>query len=514
MPRQPKCPTEVQIKELMTAGNANAGRTVELPFADGGEQYSLTVFNEGGKAESLWMLYHGEGTASKLEWSIVSDDPGLIHHMIGDQLSGFSRVRGGEFAVDRPPTEDPRASTGQHKAIVEQQTSAVFEPPGQPASTPPAAGGPPKEGVKQKVRPMLEGDLQNMQMPTLLQSIAMGKMTGRLVVESFSDKAVIFFSDGVPLHCELRGSEGETALIELSCWQEGEFRFLPEPPQNRETIRKRLDQLLMEGAALLDQSKFLDEIGVSLESFLVRNHAQMSEQLFEEMVAKGVAADLNLQKMIYQVIDNQTTLEDLLRRHPMPKPRWVPVIFNLITCGLISWKENPEKLGKNAVPREEIDWSAIRAFEKSIVVPETGFLMYPAFFYLLEREYTRFERFQRPFSLLIFELELNVENSETEDLSVLSDRAVLGQVAQRVDRIRRKTDIPGHFEPYGFALLLTETEGAAARNFASRLGEIVASSPLTTSAVKIIRVNVRLGVASVPENCRDLGTLIAAARPS
>lgn len=366
---------------------------------------------------------------------------------------------------------------------------------------------------KMKARPMLEGDLTNLQMPTLLQSINMGKMTGRLDLQSGGELAVIYFKEGVPVHCQLRNSEGENAIIEAIGWDEGEFKFFMESPHHRETIKKRLDHLLMEGAALIDQSKFLKEIGVNLDSYLVRNHADITEQLFEEMVARGAAAEMNLQKMLYQLIDNESTLEDLLRLRPMPKPRWVPVIFNLVTCSLVSFSDRPLHEGGEEAVTEDIDWPAIQAFEDSIKIAETGFLTYPAFVYHLEREYERFERFQHPFTLIILEVSIKEELSETKDPKVLQDRAVLGQLSTRIEKLKRKTDIAGHFGENQFALLLLETEGEAGRNFASRLAEAIAMNPFTTDRVEVVRLTVSLGVASVPETCRDLGRLISLARP-
>jgi hypothetical protein len=38
-------------------------------------------------------------------------------------------------------------------------------------------------------------------------------------------------------------------------------------------------------------------------------------------------------------------------------------------------------------------------------------------------------------------------------------------------------------------------------------------NPFTTDRVEVVRLTVSLGVASVPETCRDLGRLISAARP-
>lgn len=742
--KHPRAPAEAQIEDLLSTAKKNMRLTVELPFNESAEPYMLSSFVESAKAECFWMFYRGVGPDSTLLWNMVTDDTGLIHHLMTSQFpqleTGFTPIpkskavaravasyrdaqdsqlpADSEFEItDTPASANfPKSSTPEHDLLTlpdegaqkskkvrpegtpvaaqaepaqpvpvpfPQQTNAgapqppaqaapahqffqqqqtvqheqVSQPPpsaqheqapatpfaGPSAATqphhqnlepppgytplllpqgvhlahtpqPPASflapaqaphatpGAAPDHAAmpsflapiaestaqtvplsdvqsaqarasdktlkleqesqakslpgrgwlkddkgtsmivepvaptssrgfepdspfvqqkknakatssKLKARPMLEGDLTNLQMPTLLQSINMGKMTGRLDLQSGGEVAVIFFKEGTPLHCQLRNSEGEAAIIEAIGWDEGEFRFFVESPHHRETIKKRLDLLLMEGAALIDQYKFLKEIGVSLDSYLVRNHADITEQLFEEMVSRGAAAEMNLQKMLYQLIDNESTLEDLLRLRPMPKPRWVPVMFNLVTCSLVSFSDRPLREGVEEAAAENIDWPAIQAFEDSIKIAETGFLSYPAFFYHLEREYERFERFQRPFSLIILEISIKEELSETKDPKVLQDRAVLGQVSTRVDKLKRKTDIAGHFGDAQFALLLLETEGDAARNFASRLAEAIAMNPFTTDRVEVVRLTVSLGVASVPETCRDLGRLISAARP-
>ncbi|HNB23836.1 MAG TPA: diguanylate cyclase, partial [Candidatus Melainabacteria bacterium] len=86
-------------------------------------------------------------------------------------------------------------------------------------------------------------------------------------------------------------------------------------------------------------------------------------------------------------------------------------------------------------------------------------------------------------------------------------------LSTRIEKLKRKTDIAGHFGENQFALLLLETEGEAGRNFASRLAEAIAMNPFTTDRVEVVRLTVRLGVSSVPETCRDLGRLISLARP-
>ncbi len=80
------------------------------------------------------------------------------------------------------------------------------------------------------------------------------------------------------------------------------------------------------------------------------------------MVSRGAAAEMNLQKMLYQLIDNESTLEDLLRLRPMPKPRWVPVMFNLVTCSLVSFSDRPLREGVEEAAAENIDLAGHSGF--------------------------------------------------------------------------------------------------------------------------------------------------------
>ena len=56
-------------------------------------------------------------------------------------------------------------------------------------------------------------------------------------------------------------TRGDSAFLELITWQVGEFRFWPDETTLDRTINKRLDGMLMEGVALLDQNKYLETAG-------------------------------------------------------------------------------------------------------------------------------------------------------------------------------------------------------------------------------------------------------------
>lgn len=548
--KQPNPPSGTQIRDMQEQAVASVGRTIEQPFQEQRREYTLTVFKDRLKKECLWMLYRGEGSSSTLEWSEVTTDVDLIHHLICSQFTGVApkpgqTENGGksekpekedfekrffeEMRAESARTAEKRTdSTGREQAAAAPDTpqrqpakpvafppiTAATEPPGW-AKTNQSRAGPDKTARAEKApipKPILEGDLQNLQMPNLLQSIAMGQMTGRLEVTTTAENATIHFADGVPKHCELREAEGDLALVEIVGWDEGEFSFFPDRSDYPHTINKRVELVIMEGLLLLDQSKFLENVGIKPDSYLFRNHANISESLFEQLVCQGTVADMLLQKALYQAIDNKSTLADLLRVRPVPKPKWVPVIFNLVTCGLVWFGEQPYEQQPAVAPSGDVDWERVAFIEKALCRADTGMFSYDAMLYFLQREFVRVERTQRPLSLIVFAVHPHTDADDAPAPALALDVDAVKEVKRRVEKIIRKTDLLGHFDTFGYALMLPETDASSAKNLASRIGDMLKNMRIDKRADAPIQVSI--GVATIPNDCHDLAKLLSAARPS
>jgi hypothetical protein len=173
-------------------------------------------------------MYKGDGPGSVMAFSYASTDVTLVHGLVMNecmtsathdptQTSTYMSIRTGSPAGSSSVSTIPGIESGTFQAL--------------------AARG----------KATLEGDLKNMQVPNLLQSIAISKMTGKLFVHSPNGDAQIFFEEGAPLHAITRETAGDLALIELLLWEEGEFLFFPEERSTEKTVNKRLDALLMEG---------------------------------------------------------------------------------------------------------------------------------------------------------------------------------------------------------------------------------------------------------------------------
>ncbi len=511
LPKQATIPVLKQIYALQAEAQSNAGRTVELPFGDAPEDYILTIFRDKTKGDWLWMLYRGHGSDSFLEWSYVTPDPGVIHNVISAQFPGASLK-----SIVLPGTADSREdyetqSTSANLNRSNQVNTSNYEIQSQTANQE-RINQSTTSGMSKLQRATLEGELENLSVPNVLQSVAMGKMTGRLEINSHTDVANVHFYEGSPLHCSMRGVEGDAAIIELVGWSSGAFRFYPEPKTSVETVKKRLDWLLMEGAAFDDQQKFLNTRGLTLESFVVRKHNNITESMFEQMAAKGACSDMRLLKGFYQSIDSKSTLVEVLRRRPLPKTDWVFVLYTLVSCDLVHFITNLPETAKQVVPGvPAVDWQTVRTFEKSMLRQDTELYTFPAFLYFLEKEFLRFERFSQPFSIII--IDVGVRSSKNVKLIDPLPLRGIREVASRIDRLKRKTDLLGHYETFGLSLLLPLTDGTSARSFASRLADVIVSTPLADD-IETNSLVLSIGTASIPESCQDLGTMLAMARPS
>ena len=95
-----------------------------------------------------------------------------------------------------------------------------------------------RRASKNSGRGALNGDLALVQIPTLLQSVLMAKMTGCLEVKRDDEEAEVFFVNGLPTHARsaTSASLGEEILYELLSWKDGDFHFEPDKRSDAATF--------------------------------------------------------------------------------------------------------------------------------------------------------------------------------------------------------------------------------------------------------------------------------------
>lgn len=485
LPKQPMPPTLKQLQGIFQDITQQPGLICHLTFGDPPEEYFLAVFKDRLKNEVHWALYLGEGDNSMMLWDQPSSDPGAIYQLITAQFPG----------LDLRPVTLPIKDSYQQPELprVSRDKEPTVETPA------------PNSRVRE--RPTFEGNLSNLQMPNVLQSIAMSRGSGRLEVENESEQAFIFFLEGVPVHSVSRGLEGESSFIELVSWEEGEFRFYQGSNCEQKTIRRRMETLLMEGSTLDDQYKALKTMGLNDSAILVRKTELADEDAFKLKLKKGTGADALLCKQLYELSGKARAI-DAISRLSVPKAQWVPVLFNLASLDLVAF-EQKQAPSKEAVTEIKVDWTQAQISERVLMRNDTLIYSYPTYLYLLKNEFLRWERFGRPFSVIILQISTLPSDLHPagEPLSIALARAV----GERIVKLKRKTDYFAHYETFAFALLLIETDSQSAKAFANRLVTNLASESYSDGFTNH-QIKVRAGFACIPDDCSTPESLLTLAR--
>ncbi len=191
----------------------------------------------------------------------------------------------------------------------------------------------------------------------------------------------------------------------------------------------------------------------------------------------------------------------------MDSKTWTGLLFNFISCGLIEIKE-PDTVKDAVLDFLGADKDHVRTFAESFVRPETGIYSYEAMLFFMEYEFHRFEAYNFPLSLVLFEI---LRNKQAGGGSDLLTGPAANAAAMRINLIKRPLDTLGHFQTLEYALLLPNTKGSSAAWLANRIYETITATPLTDK-VDRNSLSLAFGIASLPADGYDLQALVTAAR--
>ncbi len=453
-------------------------------------EYFILKCSAPAREVPVWVFLSGSSTRMPSEkWRYPTGDMALVHNVIQCETTGASLS---ELISN---SQEMRATSAHELAsLIPSQQPAQFDSP---------------SGVHRPYQPeaqaILQGDLLLVQLPTLLQSIRMSKMTGRLELRNNEGGSYIYFDEGKPVHAEFCGSVGDLAVIELLSWTSGQFRFHPGERTVERSIKNRLDALLMEGMTFADQSAFLEKQGLTLSAYLIRKRPDMRQKEFETTVSQGAPLDLKLAGNFYCQIDDTIQLLDLLRIMPLHKTEWVPILFNFLTQGIVVLADQPARSRKTvSLDDRGLDMSVADNAMRGCIRAETGIFTQGAMLYFMQNEFARLEAGGSPFALIIFEGQLK----RAGVFDRLPESAVKEMIT-RVQSLIRPFEIFAHFELFDYALLLPQTELKTATLVAQRL---VLSLRTIPSRDWESEYHFRCGVAGMPGDGKNVGTLVAAAQ--
>ncbi|MFA6210508.1 MAG: DUF4388 domain-containing protein [Candidatus Obscuribacterales bacterium] len=499
LPGSPKFVIKVQIRRASSGGLGRA---------------------RAGNEDPIWTLLDSNSTL----WEYGTSDLELISNLVEEAVYATSAQTaapsdlGPTFTGEQPVLANPRTSGSFAQDLA---TSALAS---MPATNQTVNSQP---GVRSDARTatlieqqsstnsgmQLSGNLSELGVFELIQTISVAKMTGRLDITNGLQSVEIFFEEGAPRRASFRSDSmtavvkelsGEEVIIEGMTWKTGFFQFNSAMKSSERSPMRRLDLLLMEGAALRDYLDSIETLGLTEDSVPVRLTSP-SEAEFEQALESSVPVDMQLQKSLYMAFDGKKTLADVVNDSGIGKTVWLPIIFNLSKSGLVGLKvstnvsNNPGELTQSPVVKE-----AVKEAYQQLFRTDTGLMSYHLFLHLLEVEYQRALKLRLPFSLILFSVQktegFNNEQLSSEDLKLVS--AIVRAQIEPFDYV-------GHYQTLDIGVLLPHRPAASARECANKIvHEFNTQLAQSGSNVRFVW---SMGVGCVPEDGIKLDGVIAKA---
>jgi len=101
----------------------------------------------------------------------------------------------------------------------------------------------------------VRGNLAQMNVIDLVQSLEMGRKSCLLTLTNDNDKCEMYFSEGQVTHATYGSLSGDQAVFKVLLWTGGNFQINFEGKTKQQTTTLNTQGLLMEGLRLLDESK-------------------------------------------------------------------------------------------------------------------------------------------------------------------------------------------------------------------------------------------------------------------
>jgi CheY-like chemotaxis protein len=102
---------------------------------------------------------------------------------------------------------------------------------------------------------VVRGNLSQMNVIDLMQSLEMGRKSCQLKLNNEGDKCEVFFAEGQVKHATYGSLTGDQAVFKVLRWTGGNFELNFEGKTDQETTQLNTQGLLMEGLRLLDESQ-------------------------------------------------------------------------------------------------------------------------------------------------------------------------------------------------------------------------------------------------------------------
>jgi DNA-binding response OmpR family regulator len=110
-------------------------------------------------------------------------------------------------------------------------------------------------GVRSRTGAAMEGGIELIGAPGMLQMCHLSRFTGVLTVRTGASRVQIRLREGELLSAESNKTVGAEAIFEFLSWTRGHFEFVPGDPGDGEPLAEKFDYLLLEGCRRLDETQ-------------------------------------------------------------------------------------------------------------------------------------------------------------------------------------------------------------------------------------------------------------------
>ncbi len=201
---------------------------------------------------------------------------------------------------------------------------------------------------KKEHKASFAGDLSDMGVVDLAQTLEMGKKSGALRIDAKNGQsAVAYFRDGKILDCELGALRGEAAFYKLLNWQEGKFALEFKLVEREERITAPMQALLMEGMRRIDEwGRIVEELPPLDRAFEI-DYGLLAERLAE------IPDEVN---SLLRLFDGRRRLQQVIESVGMDEIDAATLVSKLQSAGVIRVVSQPAP-GTTPAP-DGVDWFA------------------------------------------------------------------------------------------------------------------------------------------------------------
>ncbi len=485
-------PDFATLKRIMAQSSQKQGVKTTFAWQENTLQreYQVSVKYMAKTYSFEWTLYFVKNQEKVKVWTEVSDSATTIVERITQSINN--------------PGEDQKTSTSQRPQPFEMTSSRMSAARKILEKTYDSV---PSEELEQLTvkKAALNGNLKVLNITNLLQSISLGRMSGKLSITRPGESVQIFFNDGRPVHAEGNKGQGEECFLKIISWKTGDFTFEEQVATKETTISRSLELLILEGVLLMDFTDFLDGAGYCAEAVLQRSDPNLSEAQFEDIVTKGEPVDLRLLKTIYLQVDGKKTIEDLCSIIRMPDSLRIHAFTNLLKTKVLKVSSTKPVEKKSPVIAKVYDISAISAIQNQLTNQISGLYTYQAFLFLTDYA-IKFSPGQN-LALLLCKLQ-NSPYQERTNPGNTSRINIANQYRDLVKTIESVQEFNGVVFQYDGGDIVVSISGLnsfAAANIAERVLRATQANPVPG---KLLVKS--MGVACFPHDGSNLGLLLGA----